>query len=185
MEDLRLAHEWHQLKVAINLGQLQHERDKAKAAVSLATSREASARALEEAREADNRHTATEERRRELQALNASLEQQVEVRRVALASMKGAPSDEEEILRREEALLLEATERSLELERLETRERQVAQAEDDVGAREARIQEEIDRRVAEARAGLEREYEERLELIKAEAAGRTAAFRTRLTEATQ
>ena len=39
--------------------------------------------------------------------------------------------------------------------------------------------------MAEARAGLEREYEERLELIKAEAAGRTAALRTRLTEATQ
>ena len=34
--------------------------------------------------------------------------------------MKGAPSDEE-ISRREEALLLEATERSFELERLETR----------------------------------------------------------------
>ena len=39
--------------------------------------------------------------------------------------------------------------------------------------------------MAEARLGLEREYEERLELIKAEAAGRTAALRTRLTEATQ
>ena len=55
----------------------------------------------------------------------------------------------------------------------------------DVGAREARIQVEIDHRVAEARAGLEREYEERLELVKAEAAGRTAALRTKLTEATQ
>ena len=40
------------------------------------------------------------------------------------------------------------------------RERQVTQAEDDVDAREARIEEEIDRRVAEARAGLERWYEE-------------------------
>ena len=52
--------------------------------------------------------------------------------------MKGAPFDEAEISRREEALLLEATERSLELERLETRERLVAQAEDVVGAYEAR-----------------------------------------------
>ena len=39
--------------------------------------------------------------------------------------------------------------------------------------------------MAEARAGLERGYEEWLELIKAEAAGRTAALRTRLTAATQ
>ena len=93
---------------------------------------------MEEAREADNRRAAAEERRRELQALNASLEQQVEVRRVALASMKGTPSDEEKIFRREEALVLEATERSLELERLEMRERQLAQAKDVVGAREAR-----------------------------------------------
>ena len=68
---------------------------------------------------------------------------------------------------------------------METRERQVTQAEDDVGAREARIQEEINCRVAEAGAGLEREYGEWLELVKAEATGRTAALRTRLTEATQ
>ena len=80
---------------------------------------------------------------------------------------------------------MEAAERNLDLERLEMRERQVTQEEDDVGAWEAWIQEEIDRRVAEARAGLEREYEERLELIKAEAVGRTAALRTRLTEAVQ
>mgnify|MGYP005823308091 CR=1 FL=1 len=55
---------------------------------------------------------------------------------------------------------MEADERNLDLERLETRERQVTQAEDDIGAREAWIQEEIDRRVAEARTGLEREYGE-------------------------
>ena len=61
--------------------------------------------------------------------------------------MKGAPFDEEDILRREESLLLEATERSLDLEWLEMRERQVAQAEDVVGAREARAQEEVDSRV--------------------------------------
>ena len=39
--------------------------------------------------------------------------------------------------------------------------------------------------MAEDRAGLEHEYEERLELIRAEAAGRTAALRTRLTVGTQ
>ena len=109
----------------------------------------------------------------------------MELRRATLASLKGAPAEEEELRRREEALTLEAAERNLDLERLETRERQVTQAEDDFGAREARIQEEIDRRVAEARAGLEREYEERLELVKAEAAGRTATLRTRFAEATQ
>ena len=50
-------------------------------------------------------------------------------------------------------LTLEAAERNLDLERLETRERQVTHAEDDVGAREARIQEEVDRRVAEVPHG--------------------------------
>ena len=69
------------------------------------------------------------------------MEQQVEAHRAALASMKGAPSKEEEILRCEEALMLEAMEHSLELERLETRERQVAQPKDAASAREARIQE--------------------------------------------
>ena len=49
---------------------------------------------------------------------------------------RGGP-EEEELRRREEALTLEADERNLDLERLETRERQVTQAEDDVGAREA------------------------------------------------
>ena len=81
------------------------------------------------------------------------------------------PAEEEELRRREETLTLEAAECNLDLEWLETRERQVTEAEDDVGAREARIQEEIDHRMAEARAGLEREYEEKLELIKADAAG--------------
>ena len=39
--------------------------------------------------------------------------------------------------------------------------------------------------MAEARADLEREYGKRLELVKAEAASRTAALRTRLTEVMQ
>ena len=43
-----------------------------------------------------------------------------------------------ELLKRDEALTLEAAERNLDLERLETRERLVAWAEDDVAAREAR-----------------------------------------------
>ena len=117
--------------------------------------------------------------------MNASLEQQVEARRVALVSMKGTPSDEEESSRREEALLLEATERSLELERLETRERQVAQAEDVVGAREARAREEVDRRVAEPRADLAGRHDLKLKLMEAEAVGRTAALMSGLAEAEQ
>ena len=140
--------------MAINLGCLQREHANAKAEASPATSHEASAQSLEEGREADHRRKVAERRRQELQALNASLEQQIEARRAALASMKGVPSEEEEILRREEARVLKATERSLELERLETRERQVAQAEDAASACEARIQEEVDRRVAEGRADL-------------------------------
>ena len=72
------------------------------------------------------------------------MDQQVEARKAALASLRGTPAEEEEIQRREEVLALEAVERCLELERLETREHQVSQAEDDVGAREARAQEEVD-----------------------------------------
>ena len=84
----------------------------------------------------------------------------MELRQAALASLKGTPVEKEELRRREEALTLEAAERNLDLEWLETRERQVTQAEDEVGAREARIQEEVDLRVAEVRAGLVREYGE-------------------------
>ena len=62
--------------------------------------------------------------------------------------MRGTPAEEEEVRKRDEALALEAVERNLELEQLETREHQVAQAEDVVGAREARVEEEINRRVA-------------------------------------
>ena len=94
---------------------------------------------MEEAREADRRCEAAEERAWELQAWSASLEQQVEARRAALASLRGAPAKDEEVRKRGEALALEAVERNLELERLETRERQVAQVEDAVGAREARV----------------------------------------------
>ena len=65
------------------------------------------------------------------------------------------------------------------------RERLVTQAEDEVTAREARVQEEVDRRMAEARSNLEREYEVRLELIRAEAEGRTVALRAKLAEVTR
>ena len=43
--------------------------------------------------------------------------------------------------------------------------------------------EEVDRRVAEARADLEGRYDLKLEFVSAETAGRTAALKSRLTEA--
>ena len=101
----------------------------------------------------------------------------MELREVDLVLMKGASVDQAELQRREEALALEAAERTLDLKRLETRERLVAQAEDDVAAREAQAQEEVDRRVAEAHPNLEREYGERLELITVEVEGRTAVLK--------
>ena len=98
----------------------------------------------------------------------------MELRQAALASLKGLPIKEEELRRREEALTLEVAKRNLDLERLETRERQVTQPEDDVGAHEARVQEEVDRRVAEARADLVSRYDLKLKLVEAEVVGRTA-----------
>ena len=109
----------------------------------------------------------------------------MELRQAALELMEGAPVDRAELLKREEALTLEAAERNLDLEQLETRERLVARAEDEVAAREAWAQEEVDRRVAEARSAFEREYETRLGRIKAEAEGRTAALRAKLAEVTR
>ena len=100
-------------------------------------------------------------------------------------SLKEASVDQVELQKRKEALTLEAAEHNLDLERLETRELLVARAEDDVSACEARAQEEVDRRVAEARTAFECEYETRLGLIKVEAEGGTAALRAKLTEATR
>ena len=66
---------------------------------------------------------------------------------------------------------------------METRERQVAQAEGAIGAREARVQEEVDCRVAEVRRDLEGRYALKLKLAGTEAAGKTDALRPRLDEA--
>ena len=74
-----------------------------------------------------------------------SLEEQVELRGAALASMKVASGDSAELQKREEALTLEADECTREYERLETRERLVTQAEDDVSAQEACVLEEVGR----------------------------------------
>ena len=117
------------------------------------------------------------------QAWSASLEQQVEAHGAALASMRGTPAEEEEVRWHEETLALEAMERSLELERLKTRERHVAQDEDAVGARKARVEEEINRRVAEVHADLEGGYDLKLKLAGQEGAGRAAALKPRLDEA--
>ena len=74
-------------------------------------------------------------------------------------------------------------ERNRELEQLGTRELQVAQAEDTVGAREAGVEEEVNRRVAEVRADLEGRYDLKLKLAGVEDEGRAAALRPRLDEA--
>ena len=58
-------------------------------------------------------------------------------------------------------------------------------AEDVVSAREARVQEEIDRKVAETHAGLAKGYNLKLELQRAEADGRTGTLRAKLEEAEQ
>ena len=80
--------------------------------------------------------------------------------------------------------MLEAVERAREHERLETRERWVTRAEE-VAAREARVLEEVGRRVATVHLNLEREFSERLELVRIEAEGRTTVLTTKLEEATR
>ena len=120
---LRLVEEWHKLKVAINLGRHQRELENAKAEASLAASREAYSRALEDACEADHHREAAEKRVWELHAWGVFLEQQVEARKSVVASLRGTPAEEDEVRKREEALALKAVERSLGLEQLETRER--------------------------------------------------------------
>ena len=77
---MRLMEERRKLQVAINLARHQCELDNAKAEASLAASRKACSRAIEEAREADHRREIVEKRAWELQAWSASLEQQVEMR---------------------------------------------------------------------------------------------------------
>ena len=74
-------------------------------------------------------------------------------------------------------------ERSRELEQLETREHQVVQAEDAVGAREDGVEEEVNRRVAGVCADLEGRYDLKLKLAGVEDEGRAAALRPRLNEA--
>ena len=61
----------------------------------------------------------------------------------------------------------------------------MTQAEDDVAAQEARVLEEVGRRVAMAHLNLEHEFDVKLGLIRAEAEGRTATLRAKLEEATR
>ena len=51
-----------------------------------------------------------------------------------------------------------------------------------MGERESRAQEEVDHRVVDVRAGLEGRLDLKLKLMEVEAAGRTAALKSRLTE---
>ena len=94
-----------------------------RAAASLVTSREACARAMEEAEAANHHREAGEEREHDLLSSNAALECEVEERRALLASSPGKAALAEAKLRtRHEDLTLETVEHSLALERLEVRE---------------------------------------------------------------
>ncbi|KAE8799212.1 hypothetical protein D1007_25336 [Hordeum vulgare] len=77
LEDERwcLASWWRQLEVAVNLGRLQHERAHTEVEGSLAAAEEARKLALFDTREVDCRRRASEDRHRELCALNADLEE--------------------------------------------------------------------------------------------------------------
>ena len=96
-EGLRLAEERRKLKVAVALARHQRDLDNEKAEASLAASREACSRAVEEAQEANQRRRVTEERAWELRAQSSSLEQQVEMHEGTLASMEGGSVDRAEL----------------------------------------------------------------------------------------
>ena len=98
-EGLRLANERRKLRVDVSLTRHQCDLENAKAEASLAASREACSQAVEQAQEADRWCKATEERAWELQAWSNSLERQVELRQVALVSLKRGPEDEAELRR--------------------------------------------------------------------------------------
>ena len=141
-EDLRLSEGWRKLETAVNLSWRQHEAVLKEAEASLAIAHKARDRAVEEARDADRRRVAAEDRERKLEASNAALERQLRARMAALA-MTMAGDGPAGLLAREEALTLEAMERCMERERLETMERQVAEAEAKLDDREAKAALEI------------------------------------------
>ena len=96
-EGLRLVAERRELEAAAALAHHRSDLDDEEAKASLAASRVARSRAVEGAREADQRREATEERARELLARCRSLEGQVELREEALASMKATSGDPAEL----------------------------------------------------------------------------------------
>ena len=67
----------------------------------------------------------------------------------------------------EDTLVLEALEKSLERERLEVMERQVAIAEDALASQEAKIQREVDKKMARICETLVEEYRQKLGLQEA------------------
>ena len=101
-EGLRLVAEWRQLEAAVALVRYQCDLGDEEAKASLAASWEVYSRAVEEAREADRWREAAEEWARELLARCRSLEEQVEQREAALASMKVASGDLAELQKRGE-----------------------------------------------------------------------------------
>ena len=99
-EGLRLAAGRRELEVAIALAHRQRDLDDEEAKASLEASRVARSQAAEEARGADRRREAAEERAWELLARCHSLEEQVELRELALASMRVASGDPTELQKR-------------------------------------------------------------------------------------
>ena len=185
-ENRCLEGEWQRLKVAINLGKLQRDEAEVRVEASLAASREACARAMEEAEAANRRPEAAEERERDLLSSSVALLREIEERRALLASTPGEVAlAEAELLRHHEDLTLEAVDHSLALERLEVRERQAAVAEDAVAARKAQVQVEVEEKVVKARAKLDKGHRLHLELLKAELEGRTSALKAKLQSVEQ
>src|SRR3954468_1226825 len=96
-EGLRLAAGRREMEAAIALARHQRDLDDEEAKASLEASRVARSQAAEEAREADRRREVVEERAWELLARCHLLEEQVDLREAALASMKVASGDPAEL----------------------------------------------------------------------------------------
>lgn len=106
------------------------------------------------------------------------------------APTTGPPMSEARPYTPDDTLALEAVELSMERERLEVMEHQVATAEDALASRVARVQREVDQKVAGIRETLVEEYRQKLELQEArfkqlrdELQGKADALEEKLTAA--
>ncbi|KAE8802803.1 hypothetical protein D1007_21452 [Hordeum vulgare] len=138
------------------------ERVHAEADGSLAAATKAREHALSEAQEADCRCRASEGRHRELCTLNVDLEEQAPLR----ATLGGPPAEFFPAVvgfrASADSLALVEVEQSMEQERLEVREHQVSLAEESLASREKKLQDVIDRGVAETLRSLPLDYRAKL-----------------------